>query len=122
MVFTYHTSSERSDSRSNTPPRRRSRSRSVDRAAEQLGRLHICNFDESLRKDDLKDAFGYFFEPFFFWETGIMDALVYSHLNHVFKTIILGKIVVFSHFFLIYHQIDLGTLFSGDFCKLLYSS
>nr|CDQ00394.1 Bm10912, isoform b [Brugia malayi] len=52
--------SERSDSRSNTPPRRRSRSRSVDRAAEQLGRLHICNFDESLRKDDLKDAFGKF--------------------------------------------------------------
>uniref|UniRef100_A0A8R1XYJ6 RRM domain-containing protein n=1 Tax=Onchocerca volvulus TaxID=6282 RepID=A0A8R1XYJ6_ONCVO len=52
--------SERSDSRSNSPPRRRSRSRSVDHAAEQLGRLHICNFDESLRKDDLKDAFGKF--------------------------------------------------------------
>ncbi|MCP9266335.1 hypothetical protein DINM_021866 [Dirofilaria immitis] len=52
--------SERSDSRSNSPPRRRSRSRSVDQAAEQLGRLHICNFDESLRKDDLKDAFGKF--------------------------------------------------------------
>lgn len=59
LVFTCVTFSERSDSRSNTPPRRRSRSRSVDRAAEQLGRLHICNFDESLRKDDLKDAFGY---------------------------------------------------------------
>ncbi|VDN05881.1 unnamed protein product [Thelazia callipaeda] len=52
--------SERSDSRSNTPPRRRSRSRSIDHAIEQLGRLHICNFDESLRKDDLKDAFGKF--------------------------------------------------------------
>ncbi|KAL3981753.1 RNA recognition motif family protein [Acanthocheilonema viteae] len=52
--------SGRSDSHSNTPPRRRSRSRSVNHAAEQLGRLHICNFDESLRKDDLKDAFGKF--------------------------------------------------------------
>lgn len=50
--------SDRSDSRSVSPQRRRSRSRSADHAAEQLGRLHICNFDESLKKDDLKDAFG----------------------------------------------------------------
>uniref|UniRef100_A0A0N5AZR2 RRM domain-containing protein n=1 Tax=Syphacia muris TaxID=451379 RepID=A0A0N5AZR2_9BILA len=52
--------SSRSQSRS---PRRRSRSRSSqrddrsDRVAEQLARLHICNFDESLRKSDLEDAF-----------------------------------------------------------------
>uniref|UniRef100_A0A0M3HFR2 RRM domain-containing protein n=1 Tax=Ascaris lumbricoides TaxID=6252 RepID=A0A0M3HFR2_ASCLU len=38
-------------------PRRRSRSRSTDRAADELGRLHICNFDDSLKKGDLEDAF-----------------------------------------------------------------
>ncbi|VDM49110.1 unnamed protein product [Toxocara canis] len=45
-----------SQSRSPTP-RRRSRSRSSERAADEFGRLHICNFDESLKKGDLEDAF-----------------------------------------------------------------
>uniref|UniRef100_A0A0R3RWF4 RRM domain-containing protein n=1 Tax=Elaeophora elaphi TaxID=1147741 RepID=A0A0R3RWF4_9BILA len=55
IVLTMSSSgSDRHRSKSHSPRR------SVDHAAEQLGRLHICNFDESLRKDDLKDAFGKF--------------------------------------------------------------
>ncbi|VDD87765.1 unnamed protein product [Enterobius vermicularis] len=56
--------SDRSGSeRASRSPKRRSRSRSEerdirsDRVVDQLARLHICNFDESLRKSDLENAF-----------------------------------------------------------------
>lgn len=56
--------SDRSGSRDRSEsPRRRSRSRSTE-IAEQLCRLHICNFDESIKKNDIEDAFSYVFYSF----------------------------------------------------------
>ncbi|VDK58687.1 unnamed protein product [Anisakis simplex] len=43
--------------RASPPQRNRSRSRSSDGQSDEFGRLHICNFDESMKEADLEDAF-----------------------------------------------------------------
>ncbi|MFH4975006.1 hypothetical protein AB6A40_001715 [Gnathostoma spinigerum] len=46
------------DSRDGSPSdRKRSRSRSADHLTSSFTRLHVCNFDESIKKGDLEEAF-----------------------------------------------------------------